>query len=80
MINLEKASGFFSKNMPMEQNQAVCSSLGEMTEMKQGKYLGLPMVISRTKEQIFGFIKENIKRDSRLEEQVAEHSGQGSNA
>ena len=33
-----------------------------MAEIKQGKYLGLPMVISRSKDQIFGFIKENIKR------------------
>nr|XP_027124351.1 uncharacterized protein LOC113741063 [Coffea arabica] len=62
LINLEKSSVFFSKNMAMEQRQDVCSSLGGMTEMKQGKYLGLPMVISRTKEQIFGFIKKNIKR------------------
>ncbi|CDP14470.1 unnamed protein product [Coffea canephora] len=62
LINLEKSSVFFSKNMPMEQRQDVCSALGGMTEMTQGKYLGLPMVISRTKEQIFGFIKENIKR------------------
>lgn len=33
-----------------------------MAEAKQGKYLGLPMVISRTTDQIFGFVKENIKR------------------
>ncbi|XP_027150198.1 uncharacterized protein LOC113750422 [Coffea eugenioides] len=35
LINLEKSSVFFSKNMPMEQKQAVCSSLGGMTEMKK---------------------------------------------
>nr|XP_027122320.1 uncharacterized protein LOC113739290 [Coffea arabica] len=61
LINLDKSTVFFSKNMSLEQKEAVCSSLGGMTEMKHGKYLGLPMVISRTKEQIFGFIKENIK-------------------
>ena len=33
-----------------------------MEEVKQGKYLGLPMVVSRTKYQIFGFIIDNIKR------------------
>ncbi|XP_027099029.1 uncharacterized mitochondrial protein AtMg00310-like [Coffea arabica] len=33
-----------------------------MAEVKQGKYLGLPMVISRTKEQRFGYIRDNIKR------------------
>ena len=30
--------------------------------MKQEKYLGLPMVISRTKDQIFGYIRDNIRR------------------
>ena len=30
--------------------------------MAQGKYLGLPMVITRTKNQVFGFIRENIRR------------------
>ncbi|XP_027076988.1 uncharacterized protein [Coffea arabica] len=62
LINLDKSSVFFSKNMSMEQRKEVCSSLGGMVEMKQGKYLGLTMVISRTKDQIFGFIKENIRR------------------
>lgn len=62
LINLEKSSVFFSKNMSMEQRKDVCSSMGGMAEISQGKYLGLPMVISRSKDQIFGFIKENIKR------------------
>ena len=31
--------------------------------VNQGKYLGLPMVITRTKEQIFGFIRDNIKKN-----------------
>ncbi|XP_071920724.1 uncharacterized mitochondrial protein AtMg00310-like [Coffea arabica] len=48
--------------MHCEQREEVCQALGGMVEAKQGKYLGLPMVISRTKDQIFGFVRENIKR------------------
>nr|XP_027095950.1 uncharacterized protein LOC113715848 [Coffea arabica] len=62
LINLDKSSVFFSKNMSMEQRKDVCNSMGGMAEIKQEKYLGLPMVIFRSKDQIFGFIKENIKR------------------
>ncbi|XP_027095016.2 uncharacterized protein [Coffea arabica] len=62
LINLDKSAIFFSKNVSRELRREVCSSLGGMAEMKQGKYLGLPMVIARTKDQIFGFIKENIRR------------------
>ena len=40
----------------------MCSALGGMAEMTQGKYLGPPMVITRTKDQIFGFIRENTRR------------------
>lgn len=33
-----------------------------MQLVKQGKYLGLPMVITRSKEQVSGFIRENCSR------------------
>ena len=36
LINLDKSSVFFSKNMPLGQRKEVCSSLGGMAEMKQG--------------------------------------------
>ncbi|XP_027181708.1 uncharacterized protein LOC113780088 [Coffea eugenioides] len=62
LINLEKSAVFFSRNMSSKQKEEICQAMGGMAEAKQGKYLGLPMVISRTKDQIFGFIKENIKR------------------
>nr|XP_027071909.1 uncharacterized protein LOC113696728 [Coffea arabica] len=62
LVNLDKSAVFFSRNMQSEQREEVCQALEGMTEAKQGKYLGLPMVISRTKDQIFGFVGENIKR------------------
>ena len=62
LINLDKSAVFFSRNMISDQREEVRQALRGMNEAKQGKYLGLPMVISRTKDQIFGFVRENIKR------------------
>lgn len=61
LINLEKSSVFFSKNMRQQSKEEVAHSLGNIQIAHQGKYLGLPMVISRSKEQIFGFIKDKVK-------------------
>ena len=62
MINLDNSSMIFSKNMEQEKQKEICRRLGNIQVVKQGKYLGLPMVITRTKEQMFGFIKENCQR------------------
>nr|XP_027123998.1 uncharacterized protein LOC113740655 [Coffea arabica] len=63
LINLEKSSVFFSKNMDHGKKLEVCCRLGNIQMVNQGKYLGLPMVITRTKDQIFGFIRDNIKKN-----------------
>ncbi|XP_027062993.2 uncharacterized protein [Coffea arabica] len=62
LVNLDKSAVFFSKNMDDELKKEVCLTLGGMVEAKQGKYLGLPMVVSRSKEQIFGFVRDNIRK------------------
>ncbi|XP_071905812.1 uncharacterized protein [Coffea arabica] len=62
LVNLDKSAVFFSKNVDNEQKKDVCLALGGMAEAKQGKYLGLPMVVSRSKEQIFGFVRDNIRK------------------
>nr|XP_027122200.1 uncharacterized protein LOC113739155 [Coffea arabica] len=40
----------------------VCQALGNIQKVNQGKYLGLPMVITRSKQQLFGYIKDNIQQ------------------
>ena len=40
----------------------MCRKLGNVQMVSQGKYLGLPMVITRSKEQIFGLIRNNCQR------------------
>ena len=50
--------------------------LGGMKEVKQSKYLGLPMVIGRTKKQVFSYIKERvIKRLSNWKEKLLSNAG-----
>lgn len=62
LINLDKSSIFFSKNTSHETKVEVCQSMGSIQMVNQGRYLGLPMVVSRSKEQIFGYIRDNISQ------------------
>ena len=62
MINIEKSSVFFSKNMSSVKKDEVCKELGKIQKVSQGKYLGLPMVITRTKDQVFGVVNENCQK------------------
>ncbi|KAL3524580.1 hypothetical protein ACH5RR_012952 [Cinchona calisaya] len=41
---------------------AICSKLGGLKQVNQGKYLALPMVITRSKDEVFGFIREKVKK------------------
>ncbi|XP_027166019.1 uncharacterized protein LOC113765985 [Coffea eugenioides] len=61
-INLEKSSVFFSSNVSHQRKGEVTQSLGTIQVTTQGKYLGLPMVITRSKQQVFGYIKGSISR------------------
>ncbi|XP_027184267.1 uncharacterized protein LOC113782585 [Coffea eugenioides] len=62
LINMEKSSVFFSKNVEPEEQKEICSRLGHIQVVHQGKYLGLPMVITKTKNQIFGFIRDKCQK------------------
>lgn len=58
---MEKSSICFSKNTKAKDKKETCEPLEGVRTVSQGKYLGLPMVITRTKGQIFGYIKDSIK-------------------
>lgn len=49
-INLGKSAIFFSKNTAPETKIAICNVLDGITEHSSSKYLGLPMVIGRSKK------------------------------
>lgn len=62
VLNTDKSSVFFSKNAPKSVKIAIINQLGGMKCEKQSKYLGLPMLIGKTKCQIFRYIKERIRK------------------
>ena len=59
-INMDKSSVTFSHNTPVETRREVLEILGPMDELRQGKYLGLPSVIGKSKNQVFAEIKEKV--------------------
>ena len=59
-INMDKYSVTFSQNTPVETRGEVLEILGPMDELRQGKYLRLPSVIGKSKNQVFAEIKEKV--------------------
>lgn len=49
LVNFDKCSVVFSKNIREDQTKIVCEVLGNVEELTEGKYLGLPMMISKSK-------------------------------
>ena len=59
-INKEKSLVTFSHNTSLETRNDVLSILGPMQDLRRGKYLGLPSVIGKLKNQVFVEIKEKV--------------------
>ncbi|XP_071912962.1 uncharacterized protein [Coffea arabica] len=58
LINMEKSSLFFSRNVVHRYKAGVLRELQGMKEAQQSRYLGLPLVIGRSKRQTFDFVKQ----------------------
>ena len=59
-VNADKSAMNFSHNTTPEARSEVLEILGPMQDTRQGKYLGLPSVISKSKNQVFAKIKERV--------------------
>ncbi|XP_071902573.1 uncharacterized protein [Coffea arabica] len=62
VINCDKSAVYFSRNTTRQARVEVCQELGDMREASSGRYLGLPMAIGRSKNQVFGYIKSSIMK------------------
>lgn len=60
LINLDKSSIIFSKNTPQDLKRSICAALDGVKEQTNAKYLGLPLVIGRSKQDVFNFIIEAV--------------------
>ena len=61
-INTDKSSVFFSPNSPQEKKESILNILGPMQDSKHNKYLGLPIIIGKSKAQVFAKIKDRVAK------------------
>lgn len=59
---MDKSSIFFSLNAAQETNNEVLDILGSMQDSKNSKYLGLPSIIGKSKNEVFAELKEKVGR------------------
>ena len=59
-VNINKLAVIFSKNTGSREKEEVLQKLGGIQQVTQGKYLGLPLVVGRSKNSVFRFIRDNL--------------------
>jgi hypothetical protein len=59
-INTDKSSIVFSKNTPRMDRDWMMSALGVTCEGRNGKYLGLPVYVGRSRAKTFAYLKDRI--------------------
>lgn len=59
-INYQKSKVFFSANVRRDKQNQLTDILGVSTELRDGKYLGLPSLVGRSKKFIFNFVKDRV--------------------
>jgi ribonuclease HI len=59
-VNIDKSSVVFSKNTSKEERKKLMARLGINREGWNGKYLGLPVYIGRSRKKTFNYLKERI--------------------
>lgn len=62
MLNLSKSSISFSKNVVLSTLAALANTMGISHLVAAGKHLGLPLILPRSKKQVFRGIKENLMK------------------
>jgi hypothetical protein len=60
IINKEKASIMFSRNTNDAEKQELMASLDIGSEVRNEKYLGLPVYIGRSKSKTFAYLKDRV--------------------
>jgi hypothetical protein len=65
MINREKSSVMFSSNAKRNTKNLLLQALGLGAESFDGKYLGLPTYIGRSRKKCFAYIKEKFGKGSK---------------
>lgn len=61
-VNYQKLGVFFSANVSRSKQQELCDVLGVHNGTTDSNYLGLPSLVSKSKKQVFGFLKERASK------------------
>ncbi|KAL6219594.1 hypothetical protein ACLB2K_007353 [Fragaria x ananassa] len=61
-INLQKSVVSFSKNVVVEEQERLADLMGVRRVEKHDKYLGVPVEVSYSKEEAFGYLVERVKQ------------------
>nr|XP_027083448.1 uncharacterized protein LOC113705730 [Coffea arabica] len=64
MMNMKKSLVFFSKNVDRKEQKEICSSLGNIQVVHQGKYLGLPIVIPELRTRSLVLSETSVRKQS----------------
>nr|AAY22445.1 bZIP-like protein [Gossypium hirsutum] len=75
-INVTKSSIFFAKSMNEMRKQAIVRQLHMPRSSGDGRYLGLPYLVGRSKREIFQYLKDRIwKKAHGWKEKLLSHGG-----
>ena len=61
-LNKEKTALYFSRNTPMEDQEAIKNMFGTQVIRQHETYLGLPSLIGRSKTNTFAQLKEKVAK------------------
>lgn len=59
-INLKKSGIFFSANIRMDKQQELKNVLGVTNDLGEGRYLGLPSLIGKSRKAVSSFLKDRL--------------------
>ncbi|XP_058749041.1 uncharacterized protein LOC131622003 [Vicia villosa] len=60
MVNIDKSQVSFSKNLGTDTCEMVRQRLGMVSVVNHGTYLGLPVILGRSKKEVFGLVIDRV--------------------
>lgn len=61
-VNFQKSGVFFSSNVRRDKQEELEEILGVYNDLGDGRYLGLPSLIGRSKKAVFNFLKDRVAK------------------
>lgn len=59
-VNFQKSGIFFSANVRRDKKSQISSIMGVNNDLREGRYLGLPSLIGRSRKKVFNFVKDRV--------------------